>query len=292
MSSNRFIEEKPLTRSELLAAMVIFLLPILSISLTTWLYLPQWIQVVLTFLFWGFTIYSVGLAVARRMPRWSLSYLGFLLIIGIIIFWQFDKAWTWTYLYFIQSFGPRSMWPLGIRIIYGGGGTFTFIFSILFGALILVSILRLIPYTRIIWLRIRTDWTQLSFLLNGSIVFLVIFAFEEYRYDDIWKLAAWASLAVGAWLYLRAKEQKQRILALICGATGAMWVIAIGTWVLIPLQDWQERYSLISMQELRWTDTSVAIIGWICILLAMIAPALLNFLPHTPPNVQEDVASI
>jgi hypothetical protein len=292
MPSNGFVDEKSLTRSELLAAMVIFLLPMLSISLTRWLYLPQWIQVVLTFLFWGCTIFSVGLAVARRMPRWSLSYLGFLLIISIIIFGQFDRAWTWTYPYFIQSFGPRSMWPLGIRIIYGAGGVLTFIFSILFGALILVSFLRLFPYTRIIWQRIRTDWTQLSFLLYGSIVFLVIFAFEEYRYDDIWKLAAWASLAVGAWLYLRAKGQKQRILTLICGATGAMWIIAIGTWVLIPLQDWQERYSLISMQDLRWTDTSIAIIGWICILLAMMAPALLNFLPHTPPNVQKDVASI
>jgi hypothetical protein len=137
----------------------------------------------------------------------------------------------------------------------------------------------LIPYTRIIWLRIRTDWTQLSFLLYGSIVFLVIFAFEEYRYDDIWKLAAWASLAVGAWVYLRAKGQKQRILALICGASGAMWIIAVGTWFLIPFQDWQARYSLIARQDLRWTDTSVVIVGWICILLAMIAPALLNLLP-------------
>jgi hypothetical protein len=278
MPSTGFIEENPLTRSELLAAMVIFLLPILSISLTIWLYLPQWIQVVLTFLFWGFTIYSVGLAIARRMPRWSLSYLGFLLIIGTIV-GRIDRVWTWIYPYFIQSFGARSMWPLGIRIIYGAGGALTFIFSILFGALILVSFLRLIPYTRIIWLRIRTDWTQLSFLIYGSIVFLVIFAFEEYRYDDIWKLAAWASLAVGAWVYLRAKGQKQRILALICGATGAMWIIAVGTWFLIPLQDWQARYSLIAMQDLRRTDTSVAIIGWICILLAMIAPALLNLLP-------------
>ena len=285
-----FIDEKPLQRSELLAAMMLFLLPMVSIFSTTGIHLPNWTNILLVFTFWGCIIFSVGLAVAKRLPRWSLSYLGVLLIIGII-FGQFDRAWAWTYPYFIQSFGPRSMWPLGIRIIYGGGGTLTFILSILLEALILVSLLRLLPYTRIIWLRIRTDWTQLSFLLYGSIVFLVIFAFEEYRHDEIWKVAAWASLSLGAWLHLQAKRQKQRILALICGASGAMWIITIGTWVLIPLQDWQERYSLISMQDLRWTDTSVAIIGWICILIIMVAPALLNFLPHTSsPNVQEDVA--
>ena len=289
MPSNGFIEEKPMQPSELLAAMMLFLIPMVSILLTTGIRLPNWANILLVFTFWGGIIFAVGLAIAKRLPRWSLSYLGILLIIGII-FGQFDRAWTWTYPHFIQSFGPRSMWPLGIRIIYSAGGTLTFIFSILLGALILVSFLRLIPYTRIIWLRIRTDWTQLSFLLYGSIVFLVIFAFEEYRYDDIWKFAAWASLALGAWLHLHAKRQKQRILALICGATGAMWIIAFGTWFLIPLQDWQERYSLISIQDLRWTDTSVAIIGWICILLAMIAPALLNLLP-TPPSLdsQKDV---
>ena len=184
------------------------------------------------------------------------------------------------------------MWPLGIRIMYGGSAAIIYIFSILLGGLTLVNLLRMIPFTRRIWQRIRADWTQLSFLTYGSLVFLITISFEEYRYDEIWKIGAWVSLAIGGWLYMRVKRQKQRILTLIGGATGAMWIVAVGTWVLIPLQDWESRYSLISMQDVRWTDTSMVVIGWICILLAMIAPALLNFLPYTPPpDVQERIAN-
>jgi hypothetical protein len=147
----------------------------------------------------------------------------------------------------------------------------------------------MIPFTRRIWQRIRADWTQLSFLVYGGLVFLITTAFEDYRYAEIWKIGAWISMAIGGWLYLRAKRQKQRILTLIGGATGALWILAIGTWVLIPLQNWGRRYSLISMREVRWTSTSMVIIGWICILLVMMAPVLLNFLPFSrSPDVQED----
>ena len=286
MPSNGFIDEKPLQRSELLAAMMLFLLPMVSILLTTGISLPNWANILLVFTFWGCIIFSVGLAITKRLPRWSLPYLGALLVIGLIVA-QFDRAWTWTYPYFIQAFGSRSTWPLGIRIIYVSGGAFSTIFLILVSSLVLAGIFGLFPITRKIWHRIRRDWTQLSFLIYGSLVFLISIAFEEFRYDEIPKLLAWISLAVGAWLYLRSNEKSQRILALLGGATGAMWIIAISYWVLIPLQDWPTRYA----KNFRWTDTSTAIIGWICFLLAMIAPALLNFLPPTPPpNVQEDVA--
>jgi len=291
MFSNKIINEKPLTLAELLAAMIIFVLPILSISLNFWLYLPQWASIVLVVLFWSCVIFAVGLAITKKLPRWSVSYLGFLTAV-CLVFSRFDQIWTsWLFPIFIESFGPRSMWALGIRIIYGGSTALIHISSILLGALILVNLLRMIPFTRRIWHRIRADWTHLSFLVYGSLVFLIIIAFEGYRYDEIWKIGSWVSMAIGGWLYIRAKRQKQRILTLIGGATGAMWIVAIGTWVLIPLQNWERRYSLISMRDLRWTNTSIVIIGWICILLVMIAPALLNFVPHTPPpDDQENVA--
>ena len=290
MPSNGFVDEKPLQRSELLAAMMIFLIPMFSIFLTTGIRLPNWADILLVFLFWGCIIFAVGLAVARRLPRWSLSYMGVLMMIGFV-FVRFDRVWTWTFPYFIQAFGPRSAWPLGVRIIYSGGGALSTTFSILVSALILVSVLRLFPITRKIWHRIRRDLTQLSFLIYGSLVFFIIIAFEEFQYDEIPKFIAWSCLALGAWLYLRSRGKRQRMLALIGGATGGMWVIAISYWVLIPLQDWQSRYSLISMRDLRWTDTSTAIIGWICILLAMMAPALLNLLPiQQRSDIQEDNA--
>jgi hypothetical protein len=289
MSSNGYIDEKPLTRSELLAAMVIFLLPMLSISLTTWLYLPQWIQIVFTFIFWGCTIFSVGLAINRRMPRWSLPYLGFVLIIGVIIGGP-DRIFSWVYPVFTQAFGAISVWPILIRIIYEGIFGFTMMLALLVSALALVNLLRLVPITRGVWQHIREDWTQLSFLMYGSLVFSPILLFEEFRYAGISKLIAWFCLALGAWLYLRYKEKRQRILALIGGATGAMWVVAISFWVIIPLQDWQSRYSLVSMQELQRTETGSVLLFLGIVLITLLAPALLNFLPTPPtPNVQEDI---
>ncbi|MGD8404019.1 MAG: hypothetical protein PVJ21_10185 [Anaerolineales bacterium] len=286
MTSNRFADEKPLTRRELLAAPMLFLLPIISILLTTGISLPNWANILLVFILWGCIFFSVGLAVAKKLPRWSLPYLGVLLVIGLL-FAQFDRAWTWTYPYFIQAFGSRSTWPLGIRVIYGAGGALSMILLILVGAIALVGILSLLPITRKLWYRIRSDWTQFSFLIYGSLVFFVSIAFEEFQYDELSKIIAWISLALGALLYLRSNEIKQRILALIGGATGAMWTIAISYWVLIPLQDWPTRY----VKDFLWTDTSTAILGWVCFLLIMIAPALLNLMPYSPPpDVQENVS--
>jgi len=290
MSINGYVDEKPLQPNELLASMMLFLLPMVSILLTTGVSLPNWTNILLVLFFWGCIIFAVGLAISKRLPRWSLSYLGVLLMIGLVL-GQFDRAWTWIYPYFLQSFGPRSMWPLGIRIVYSSGGAFSMIFSILLSALALVGVLGLFPFTRKIWYRIRSDWTQLSFLIYGSLVFFISIAFEEFQYDEISKLAAWIFLALGAWKYLRSGEKKQRILGLIGGATGAMWVVAISYWILIPLQNWQDRYSLISMNDLRWTDTSTAIIGWICILLVIIAPALLNLLPLHNDSTRQNEAT-
>jgi len=287
MPSNGFIDEKPLERSELLAAMMLFLLPMISILLNTWIHLPNWANILLVFTFWGCIIFSVGLAVVRKIPRWSLSYLGALLVI-VLLFAQFDRAWTWTYPYFIQSFGSRSTWPLGVRILYSGGGALSVMLLILLSGIVLVGILSLFPITRKLWHRIRVDWTQISFLIYGSLVFLVSIAFEEFQYDEISKFIAWICIAMGAWLYLRSNETRQRILALLGGVTGAMWVIAISYWVLIPLQNWPNRYA----KDLRWTDTGTAFIGWIFFLLIMTTPALLNLLPYIPPpNIEEDAVS-
>jgi len=282
MLSNRSIEEKPLSRSELLAAMIVFLLPLLfGILGTSAIRLPQWLTRLELILFLGPMLFALGLAVVKGLPRWSLSYLGFVLTLGII-FGRYDRLWTWLYPYFVESFGPRSLWPVMVRILYGGGFAFIVGVSVLVGAVILLNLLRLLPHTPAVWQRIRVDWTQLSFVPYGGLVVYVHAAFEGFQHEDMWKFTAWICLALGAWFYLRAKGQRQRILALIGGATGAMWIVAIAQWVLIPLQNWQSRYYLISMEDLRWVELGNTIIGWIGILVAMMAPALLNILPSSP----------
>jgi hypothetical protein len=96
---------------------------------------------------------------------------------------------------------------------------------------------------------------------------------------------AWTCLALGAWLYLRAKGQKQRILTLIGGATGAMWIVALAKWLLIPLQEWPTGYPVAPSEATRWVETSGALIAGVCYLIILLAPALLNLLPHTPSPI-------
>ena len=280
MPSNGFIEEKPLPRSELLAALIIFLLPLVSIFAVTGIDSPQWMDYFGAILFLGGLLFALGLAIIKGLPRWSLSYLGFFLMLGIILS-RYDRFWRWIYPPFIRLFGPRFYWSLPVRIIYVGTFEFIMSFSLLLSALILVNLLRLLPYTRGVWQRIRADWTQLSFLLYGGLVFVIHLVFEEYRHEDIWKFIAWLCLALGAWLYLRAKGQKQRIQALICGASGAMWIVALAKWILIPLQKWPTGYPVSPSEATRWVETGGAITSWIWILVILIVPALLSLPPQT-----------
>jgi hypothetical protein len=140
----------------------------------------------------------------------------------------------------------------------------------------------LLPHTRGVWQRIRADWTQLSFLLYGGLVISTVLLFDEYHHANVWQLVAWSCLALGAWLYLRAKRQKQRILALICGATGAMWIVALAKWVLIPLQKWPTGYPVSPSEATRWVEVGSAMIGWVWILVMLLAPALLSLLRQSP----------
>ena len=290
MPSNGFGEEKPLSRRETLAAMVIFVLPLIFIiaTITTGI-LPKWAVDFMLFLFWGVLLFLLGFAIIKGLPRWSLSYLGFALLLGIILI-RYDRLWSWLYPYFAQSFGPRSNWSIPIQIFYVGIFGFILLASVLLCALILVNLLRVLPQTRGVWQRIRADWTQLSFMVYGGLVFGILLTFDEYHYESTWKLIAFFGLGLGAWQYIKAKGQKQRILALVGGATGAMWIVALAKWVLIPLQKWPTGYPVSPSEATRWVETGGAIIGWAQILILLIAPALLKLLPEgTGSDVQKEI---
>jgi hypothetical protein len=276
--------EKPPSRSELLVAMALFALPLLGILGQAGIRLPRWLDNSLLILCAGALLLVLGWAFVKRFPRWSLPYLGLVLLLGIILL-AYDRIWGWIYPLFLELFGPRFLWSIPVRVVYVAVYEFIVLFSFLLAALILVNLLRLLPYTRGVWQRVRADWTRLSFLLYGGLVFNLGLLFEEYRYDELWQFMAWISLALGAWWYLRARGQKQRILALIGGATGAMWIVALAKWVLIPLQKWPAGYPVSPSEVTRWVETDSAMTGWVCILLMLLAPALLSLLPRAPDPI-------
>jgi hypothetical protein len=281
---NMTLNEKPLPRQELLAAMTIFILPLFSLFAVTGLSLPQWTDYILLVIFWGGILFALGLAAARRLPGWSLPYLGFAVMLALVAspYWT---VWEWIYPIFINAYGARVTWSIPVRIFYVGVFEFILSTSILLSAFLLVNLLRLPPYTRAVWKRIREDWTQLSFMLYGGLVFYIVLAFDEYRYNDPWKFAAWVFLALGAWLYLRAKGQKQRIHRLVLGATCAMWTVSLAIWVLIPLQAWPTGYPIAPSEATRWVATSEALLGWLFILWMLYAPSLIKWLPPLPESV-------
>lgn len=95
MLPNGSIAEKPLPRSEWLAAMIIYLVPLIAISEKPGINLPLWIEYLLVILIWGAVMFALGLAVIKRLPRWALPYLG-LILMPEMVFGQYLIG-SWIY---------------------------------------------------------------------------------------------------------------------------------------------------------------------------------------------------
>jgi hypothetical protein len=233
----------------------------------------------------GSIIFAFVLAVVRGLPRWSLSYFGFFLT--ILTFYTIGLG-LWGLLVvppWMLIFGPMDSWSLPVSLLYNGLMVAFMWFIVLLAAIIVINLLKHWPRFHTLWLHIREDWTHLSFLLYGGSVFYIWLIFDEYQKEDSWVFAAFVCLSIGAWFYLRAKGQSMRILALICGVTAALWVVTVGKWILVPMQNWP-----VNIESERIFESLRTIGSWIVTIAALMAPALLTLLP-SPPNssVQEGI---
>lgn len=285
-SKTDFENTNPRSHIDWLAALVIFILPLIGIAVSG-NDLSRWMTNILLVFFLGSMICAVLLAVIRGLPRWSLSYLG----IGLTIFVFYGLLWGLWGLLFYQPwmliFGSMDSWSLSVRILYQGAMTAFMWFLVLLTAIIFINLLRHWSPIQALWQRIREDWTQLSYLVYGGLVVYIWLIFDEYQHENPWIFAANTSLAIGAWFYLHARGQKQRILALVGGATAAMWIVSIGKWILVPMQNWPVHLESERLFEPLW-----AISSWIVTIAALAAPAVLNLLPPSPrPIVDEAITS-
>jgi hypothetical protein len=64
-----------------------------------------------------------------------------------------------------------------------------------------------------------------------------------------------------------------------------MWIVALAKWILIPLQKWPTGYPIAPSETSRWVETSSALLDWVWIIIMLLAPALLNFLPHDSVSI-------
>lgn len=287
-SQIRLEEFRPQSWVDWLAASAIFIFPLISAAIHfTAIYLPNWMGISLVVIFLGIIAFALVLAVIRGLPRWSLPYVG--LVLTIMVFYSLGIA-LWGLLFYpawMLIFGPMNSWSLPVRLLYSGlMNAFTW-FLILSIALILVALLRHWPRVQALWQHIRDDWTHLSFLAYGGLVFYIWLTFDEYQHEDPWIFAAFTGLAIGAWLHLLTKSKTTRILALVGGVTAAMWVVALGKWNLVPMQTWP-----VNLEAERLYETLAAISSWIVIIMVLLAPVLLNLLPPShSPMVDEGITS-
>ena len=282
--SNQF----PLKPSELLAALTIFLIPALAallVEIVSIEKMPEWAGPSLGIVFLGSLMIPLILAIIRGFPRWSPPYLGVLLV-GLIFFGPFWVVWGWVYPSVMRWFGNMYTWTISVRIFVQGLQAALIWLLVMLATFLLISLLRLIPHTRPLWKRVRQDWTQFSFFLYGGLVVHVILMFDEYQRDEPWLIAAWLVLAAGCWLYLHSNEPTQRILILLCGASLAMWIVAVGKWYLVPLQDWGPWFERYAPETERWFESLRTLADWFCLVIALLIPSALNLLPKkvTPPQ--------
>ena len=273
---------------EWLAAMALFLLLALT-SLLSYLDIawPSWVS---WGLFWA-PLLMFALGLIKGLPRWFLPYTG---VIGLDLSWVVARRGTiagintrggvvgsllsWTDRRFFALLRPSASDPWIVRAVYGEGELWFVLLGIAAFAVLIAATWRpLRPF----YLRIRDDWTLLSFGLYGATVMAVNMAFEDYPHPhkQLYIFVASLILVAGAYVYLRSAHLWQRSLALFASITLSMAVAATGKAILKanPLLWPRVARGFTWQSEVLCT---VFLWGWLVALIS--APALLTFLPR--PN--------
>jgi hypothetical protein len=285
-----YLAWRPLNTKELLAGLALFVLPMFSpILKLIFGYKTVIINIgyIFTLAILIIVIVIIILGIKNGFPRWSIPYLG-VSITTIIMLQAVYPLWG-IFATDIKRMINYSTKTLVTRIQYSAllNG---FFWLVPFVALILlILLLKVWPRTRVLAQCIRNDWTLLSFMIYGGVVFDLELVFEEYAYDEPWKIACWTCLAFGALIYFKTADHRKRILTLLVGVTLTFWIVAVGKWIVLPIQNWGGWYGNDDWTYRRFElGRTLAEWGWV--LFFMLLPALLTRIPRTkqPASVSEE----
>lgn len=266
-------DEKPIKWWGVLAGMGLFLLPMIfellgEISTNT---LPVIFRVGLVVSILALILF----AIFKGLSRWGLPVLG--MVLGVL--WMFVG---------LQFVGPWFV-PWLERLVQGGRQAPPYIWQVIMDGvlwipLLLISmafvlIFLLLPPLRTLYRRVRNDWTLVSLTLYGAILFALFIDWDEYTQASIFISACYLFLALGVAGYLLSKTKATRIAWLLGGATLSMLTMAVGKFILVPLQDWPVWFQWHAPETERWFESlrSLSELGWI--LLVLMAPSVINLLP-------------
>ncbi len=277
MNQNTSVWQPPTTK-EILGTLALFAIVAITFAIAPAIAfasdssLPDWLFVPLAIIP-AASIFGI----VKGLPRWIVPYIGAILT-GIVFLGPFVWLWELIYSPVLKILGgrPTALLP---RVIYQALMSGFSWFLTLTAAILLILLLMAWPRTRQFARRIRADWTLLSFLLYGGVVFAILLAFDEYRYDEPWMIAGWVCLAAGAWVYLKSRTTRNRTLTLLTGVTLAYWIVAIGKWYLVPLQTWGAFHGY-DYETYRWFEFWRTLAEWGWVMLFMLIPALLTLIPR------------
>jgi hypothetical protein len=207
----------------------------------------------------------VILGLFTGLPRWTSPSVGLLLFYFALSFatevhsGPLAKLLPSSSSRLVQWIVYESVWALGLLI----------------GAGAVVLIAAALPPLRSFYRRVRQDWTQVSFVLYGAALGVLHLTYDEYVYEEPFKVVAILALAGGAWVYLHSTSRRKRALALLAGLTLAMAVAAVGKWLLHPIQLWPPS---VLRAAPPGSEVLGAAIDWGWMIVTLLIPALCGWL--------------
>lgn len=268
-SASRF-DFEPGSTTEAFAALAPFLFSMVMVIigyLARYWTVPLWMQVAFVILFWSSVLGLFLLGTKKGLPRWFLPYIGLPLPIASLLIFNavLDPKWP----------GFNAPWLVGSFLMEG----------LLWGWMILiVAVLLLIaacvPRFRPFYLRLRDDWTLLSFLIYGAAPLTLFITFNEYKNVEPFYFLSLLMLALGGWFYLRNEEPLKRFVSLHIGLALSMLTAAVGKAIQFE-ESWPQFVSLGWENEMIYT-----LVTWVWLALIMSLPLLFNLLPRAEPPPQ------
>ncbi len=237
----------------------------------------------------AFLLVTLVAGIWRGFPRWSLPYLSLgISILGYLVLFEWVADLITPHL--ISRWMPNVMGESGRLLLqtFWAGFLWLGLFAFTF---LIIGFLALLRRFRPLYLRIRQDWTLASFILYGEAMFALVVLFDEYRYEEPYAIASLLLLAGGAWLYLRNPLPWRRLLALLGALTLAMWVAALGKWLIVPQQRWVEWFQRYPAQEERWFEAGRTLLEWGWMVVVLLLPALMRVLSGKDRLVAQSMKS-
>ena len=256
---------------ELLLALAVFLLPAVMVVINQAPPVSSSIGLPAALLF---VVVMIAIGWLGGLPLWSVPYAGIILIIAAYLYlfqWIADLISPSL----ISNFSPGP-WDHSTYLmleIFSTGMVWLMLFSL---TLLVVALLAVFNRFQPLWVRIRHDWTLLSYILYGESFFVLVLLFESHRYDPSYAIASLLCLGAGIWLYLRSPKRSQRLLALVSCLTLAVGFAAMEKSQLTSSTEWE------TLSNLRPPDSGRLLLSWVWMMVALLLPGMLSRLPPVP----------